>query len=360
MISQTHTARTTIAVTGPRASQDCDLVRSYFGSNGGPLRAEGVEYAQALQLASNKWSVLPSNAVAAPPIEGDLGALLAKQRRQHERWLDMLHRAIELFDRLGAGYALMKALGSPNSLMSDVDFLVPEPNDLARVTQALEADGFSLYRFRLLAHPLKVMAILGGQSPQAPPCVDLYPDAMWVRRHVLDGPGVIARRRVDVVRGVELYEPSYEDDLYLVATHAFAHGAITLAELDHGLRLTAHEDFDWDRLRARAEAFGCVDSLYVYLRLLAEVCRHAGFGKPVPAAFLRRLAADPAARAPRQWLDQVEGQLEFPLHMPLWLCTVRSALYHLPAVSRRIRPGELVMDLAAHGMAVGAHLLKRD
>ena len=77
--------------------------------------------------------------------------------------------------------------------------------------------------------------------------------------------------------------PGPEDDLYLVATHAFAHGNITLAELDHGARLIQPEAFDWSRVLRSATAFGCQDGVYVYLRLLVCVSELVGIGSNCPA-----------------------------------------------------------------------------
>jgi hypothetical protein len=359
VISSHTITMNTIAVTGPNADRDRDLLHAYFGADQPTVMFDCIGEVQAQQLVRNKWSILPYDAPLAH-LDEQMAALVAHQQAQHAQWRHMLALAIALFDQLAGDYVLMKALGSPYSRMSDVDFLVPNPKDIATIVRALEEAGFTLYRFRLLSHPLKVMAVQGGISPEAPPCIDLYPDAMWVRRHVLDGAGVVARRRRDTVRGIAVWGPCREDDLLLVATHAFAHGRVSLAELDHGARLIDQPEFAWSRLIERAGAFGCLDSLYIYLSLLAYVMAYAGMQERVPAALLDELGRRIVNRAPRAWLQNVAHRLEFPIRLPLWLSTVRSAFFHIPAVSRHIHPRELLMDTAAHGMAVATHMLGRD
>jgi hypothetical protein len=355
--------RADIAVTGPLATSDQSLLRAYFGDAATGISPRLLEPGQVEQLASNKFSALPFS-IAVEGIDQDLDegltSRLRSQQEQHGRWTEMLETAISLLDRLDVSCVLMKELASPFARMSDIDFLVPIPADVATIARELEARGFALYRFRLLSHPLKVMAVPGAQPLGTPPGIDLYPDAMWIRRHVLDGIGVVRRRQPRLVRGVTVAAPCREDDVYLVATHAFARGDITLAELDHGARLLSLGNLDWERMIRTSFAFGCVDALYIYLRLLLEVSRAAGLPDLVPATVLDDIEESAPARGTRPWLDRTTAELRVPVRLPLWLGTVRAARYHLSAVRHRLGPRELLFDAATHGLAVGAHLLRRD
>lgn len=352
-----------IAVTGPAAERDVGILHAYFGSYARGLAPDALDLKQACQLERNKFSVAPSNqnlderhATAA----SELSTLVANQLAKHQRWRELLALVMPLLDRIDVGYVLIKALRSPFALMSDVDFLVPLPNDVARIATELEQNGFTFYRFRILAHPLKIMAVPPGQGPKDPPSVDLYPDAMWIRKHVLDGTGVVARRRDGIVRGIQSPTPSPQDDLYLVATHAFARGDITLAELDHGARLLVETSLEWTPLLKNAAAFGSEDALYSYLRLLKRVSACAGDTAAVPAEVLDQLRRAPACRGLEAWLDRTEQELSLPVRFPLWLSTIRSGVFHLPPVSRRLTFVETIMDAATHAHTVGSHLLRRD
>ncbi len=358
-----------IAITGANSKYDQALTHGYFGSEATGLRPDRMTMAQALQLKANKWSVLAANEADSYAHRAEsagkansVAELIGQQGTQMSAWAELLADAVQMFESVAASWTLMKALASPFALMSDIDFLVPEPVDIARITLELEIRGFRLYRFRLLAHPLKVMAVPDRQDIKQPPAIDIYPDGMWVRKHVIDGPGVVERRNADEVRGIKVYSPSPADDLYLVATHAFSHGAISLAELDHGTRLAAEGGscFDWDQVVRMAEVFGCLNSVYVYLGLIERICEALGQDRVVPKSVVKSLAQRAVNRPIEGWLKRAGESLEFPLRVPLWISTVRSALYHLPAVLGKLRPRELVMDAAVHGFAVGTHLMRRD
>lgn len=347
-----------ITLGGAQIEADATLLRQYFGPGAPGASRSGVGPRVATQLEINKLGILPFSAPAETDGPGMEPALERCQARQR-RWQETLALATSLFDPLDVSYLLMKALRSPFALMSDVDFLVPSPRDLARMTLALEDAGFALYRFRLLSHPLKIMAeeAQPGETPLAN--IDLYPDAMWIRKHVLDGSAAVRRRRSGTVRGIAVWEPCPEDDFYLVATHAFAHGEIHLAELDHGARILASEPFSWEYLLNTAAGFGCQDAVYLYLRLLAAVHEAMGVASPVPSDVRAALDRQPACRGVRRWLDNLE-LVTFPLRIPVWFCTLSSARYHLPAASRRLRWTETAFDAATHILTAGSHVLRRD
>jgi hypothetical protein len=354
-----HHERNTLAVTGTRAARDAALLRQYFGATAPGTALAPVNLHTIQQLENNKLSLLPflsHGKGQTEEMEPELRPILQRHQLRQQEWRDSLALATSLFDSLDVRYVPIKALRSPCALMSDVDFLAPLPRDIARMAAALEGAGYALYRFRILSHALKIMAERSA-GPSAN--VDLYPAAMWIRKHVLDGASAIERRRRATVRGVPTWEPCPEDDLYLVATHAFAHGAIHLAELDHGARILARDALDWAYLLDTAAAFGCRDALYLYLRLLATAVESLESRSPVPAAILTALERTAACRGVMRWLDSLDG-LSFPLYVPLRLCTVASARHHLPAISSRLSWTETACDAATHALIVGSHLLRRD
>jgi hypothetical protein len=350
-------------VTGPAAEAHRALLRAYFGPAATGLPPNEVTPDQVEQLASNKYTVLPYNGSTTDlpaTLDPAVRERIQQQQQRHGAWLEMVTQVVPILDQIKPGYVLMKALESPFAPMSDIDFLIPQPDDIVRSVTALAQEGFEFYRFRLWAHPLKIMAVPAGQSVKAPAAVDFYPDAMWIRKHVLDGVGVIARRQRTSVRGVEVYTPVVEDDFYLVVTHALARGDIMLGELDHGARLLAHSGFDWDRVLRAARAFGCLDNIYVYLRLLQMVCQALDRAAPIPVQLWAELERYAINRQWRGWLDRVEPNVIFPLRFPLRLGTIQSGAYHLPAVRARLRPGEWVFDAITHGHLIVTHLLRRD
>jgi hypothetical protein len=350
-----------IKITGAQDSRDQKLFKSYFGEGAKGQDIQELVIEQAYQLERNKLSLLPCHEdyVNNKKVNGAIHDLIMEQLDKQRRWQELLAMVGLLLEHHESyRILLMKALLSPFALMSDVDLLVPQPLDIASLACELEEAGFELYRFRLFAHPLKIMAAPKDHVQKGLPSVDLYPDAMWMRKHVIDGLGVVARRRKQTIRGVQIWTPCPEDDLYLVATHAFAHCNITLAELDHGERLIRQEPFDWSQLLHSAASFGCQDGVYTYLRLLVCACQSAGIESHCPSEVIIELESTPACQAVKRWLDIAEQELTLPIRVPLWLGTVHSARYHLPAVRQRICFSELIMDAVIHGFNIGVYILR--
>jgi hypothetical protein len=349
-----------ISVTGPFAEYDRPLLEAGFGSNNAGCVAPGVQ--QVEQLRRNKLAAgcLPCKVKPEPGTVNADTHHIVLQKQQHGLWEHLLTATSRMFDELDIRYVLIKALTSPFAIMSDLDFLIPYPEDIARAAAALEASGFALYRFRLLAHPLKIMAVTPGEAVESRVAVDIYPDGMWIRKHVIDGVGVLARRQFGTIRGASVWLPCDEDNLYLIATHAFSHGRISLAELDHGYRILSENGaFDWQGIIRTASAFGCIDGLYTYLALLSRVTCHLGLQDVVPGTILDSLSARPVNRSLSAWIRRNEP-LILPVRLPLLTSTIRSALFHLPSVFRRITARECFFDGVTHGLAAASRLLGRD
>lgn len=315
----------------------------------------------ALQLKANGLAILTH--AAQRDESGTIGSLAPTAReqwdRQHE-WHTMLARTETLVERVTQRTVLLHALCSPFALLTDINLLVPEPGTLARIARALETDHFNLYRPRFLAHPLRIAAIPAGARDDNAVTVHLYPDAMWIRKHVHDGSVVVQRRVRLLFRGIDVLLPSPTDDLYLVATYTFMRGRTTLAELDHGSRLIHENQVDWTMLLEEARAFGGQDALYAYLRLIQITDRCVGLRSMDVEQALTELQASRATHAIRIWLDRVGDRIELPVRFPLVPRTVHSALHHVPAVWNRVGPREAMLDLTAHGYAMASHLARRD
>lgn len=270
-------------------------------------------------------------------------------RRHREAREETRSTVTERLDAAGVRYVAMKELRGARVLMHDVDLLVPGIADEAAVIRCLEELDYTLYRFRLLAHPRKVM---GRRSPDDQTPVDLYPAAMWIRKHVCDAQGVIQRSR-DAGRR----EPTAEDDMYLVATHAYAHLDVTFAEMFHGVTvLEEATSFDWYHLLGTAARWGCQDALYAYLRLVDHHLEATGRER-IPGDVLRRLEAAGINRVTRRWLPADDYRLDYPVDVPVWAGTLASSVHHVPRVARRLGVRETWKDLQTHGLSAASELL---
>jgi len=353
--------RPSIALAAPNSETDALLLCQYYGPGASGLQVDSLTAPMAIQLEANGMAMMPQGAQRDEPATiGPLAQTAREQRdRQHE-WLTMLTRTEKLVERVTQRTVLLQALRSPFALLTDVNLLVPEPGTLARIARAFENDHFNLYRPRFLAHPLRIVAVSANAYADNAVTVHLYPDAMWIRKHVHDGSEVVQRRIRSLLRGVDVWLPSPADDLYLVATYAFMRGRTTLAELDHGSRLIHENGVEWTLLMEEARAFGGQDALYAYLRLIQITDRCVGLRSMDVEQALTELQASRATHAIRIWLDRVGDRIELPVQFPLVPRTVHSALHHVPAVWNRVGPRETALDLAAHGYAIASHLVQRD
>jgi hypothetical protein len=283
------------------------------------------------------------------------GSIADKEHRESRN--RRLKRVTDRFDSAGIEYAPMKNLRTPKAMMSDIDVLVPDPSEEAQAVRLLVEEGYELYRFRLLAHPLKTMAVAPDDSGESTTGgardwpVDFYPDAIWIRKRVCDPHRVVER-----TTGSESTEITGEDDLYLVATHAFSHLSVTFGELYHGVLVLNETDaFDWDYLLDVADEYGCADALYFYLRVLDDYLDTTG-RKRVPTEVFDALEQYWVCRVIRRWYENADAN-QFPVQIPIRLACGVSLLHHIPRVSRHSTVRETWKDFQSHLLTAVSKLL---
>lgn len=289
-------------------------------------------------LRANKLSLelLPD-----PPDDAD------DQARHRQKRRERLDHVCSLLNDAGVSYATMKNLRTPKATMSDVDLLVPDPREQATAARTLAADGFEFWGFRLLAHPRKVMAKRSAADPRP---VDIYPDAMWIRKIVCDADAVVKRASVDGHRA-----PAPVDDLYLVATHAYSHCSITFAELYHGVEIVDTESVEWEIGIEAARSYGCVDALYAYLLVLDEYLTATG-RDGVPDRVFEAIPRTWITRLVDRWFERSRPR-SFPVVFPTWLPTLASSAHHVPRVARQCSARETLKDLQSHGLTAASKVL---
>ena len=98
-----------------------------------------------------------------------------------EKWVQTLTFICDLFNSRGIQYTLIKILDYPYALMSDLDILPLDPLEELKAVEQLINNGFEIFEFRLLAHPLKIMSLkMDDSDPKI--SVDFYPAPAWIRK----------------------------------------------------------------------------------------------------------------------------------------------------------------------------------
>jgi len=281
--------------------------------------------------------------VDEPPLEESIPA--------HEDQLRLHGERIGVVEELlGDGefdYLHIKKLRNPYSVMADIDLLVPDADDVVAMSERLVDEAYTLKQSRLLCHPLKINAhkyVDGQNNP-----VDVYPDAIWVRKKVCDGADVLSRGETTEFDGTAVPVPDPEDSLYLVATHAYAHMRTTLAEVLHGLELLDEaDDFDWDRVVDAAETYGSMDSLYLYARVVHDYAERYRDRQPIPDWVLAELASSYPSRRLAEWYDDAADPLVLPLYVPTRIACLASSVHYLRRSVGSMTPGDALYGTLTH------------
>uniref|UniRef100_A0A7J3YU54 Nucleotidyltransferase family protein n=1 Tax=Ignisphaera aggregans TaxID=334771 RepID=A0A7J3YU54_9CREN len=222
-------------------------------------------------------------------------------------------------------YVLIKDLKVPYALMSDIDILVNGPIEIVKATRILEKIGCELYNFRLLAHPFKVM-VTGCREGSFQ--IDLYPYPMWIRRQVASNEEVFQVKASSEMYGVKVPVPGSPMDFYLIATHAWFHLKLSLAEALHLFQVSKNlKESEWFYIMKVAEEWGTLDSIYVTSLILNALSSSLYGYQVVPEDIMHELERlYKASNSAKKWLKSMQ-RLEFPVRFPAHLAVLNSSIY---------------------------------
>lgn len=229
-------------------------------------------------------------------------------------------------------HVFIKVSKYPWTLMSDVDILIPDKNRELELVKTLRKAGFRFFEFGWFTHhPLKCTA---KTEKDALIAIDLYPEPLWLRRKVCDNALIQSRKLRSKIFDLPTYVPSPEDDLYLVATHAFSHLTIKFSEILHGLGMIS-SSFNWQHLVDISVKWRTLDAVYVYLRFLQRYSSYFHERDIIPQDVLN--AFENHVICPmifRQINRDCAGKLSFPIRIP-GSTFMLSDIYHTRLLLRR-------------------------
>ena len=285
-------------------------------------------------------------------------AKMEKDGMQRRNWLKLLGYASELLSCNQICHVVIKFLRYPYVLMSDLDILTLNPTEEIKALDLLNRNGFDLLQFRLLAHPMKIMARKPSNEFNVQPDLDLdfYPEPMWIRKKVADNNIIFSRRIIFRTGPLRVFVPSPEDDFYLVGTHAYAHLTITLAEILHGLKIVSENSgFDWDYLYYMARNYGCLDSIYLYLRVLDLYSQTFRLDSELDNDVMCRYERTGICKKLGSWFERTYSDtIEFPIHVPITIGCIRSSFYHCGELRGRLPLQMLLNDFMTHYLVLSS------
>jgi hypothetical protein len=280
-------------------------------------------------------------------------------RTFRDEWFRLLEYVSQALKENDVNYVLIKFLVYSHAMMTDFDLLTLNPQEELKAINLLSEKGFAFFQFRLLAHPLKILARKQENESKADIDLDFYPAPMWIRKKVADNSLIFSRRKSISIKGTEIYVPSPEDDLYLVGTHAFAHLSFTLAEILHGVKtITDHPRFDWDYLYNLARNYGCLDSIYLYLRILNTYCSKYYDDSVVDASIFFLYERFRVCKKIKSWLEQTCSDcIRFPIRVPLRIGSFNSSFYHCKTLYGHVSFSALVNDFLTHYLSLSSRVV---
>jgi len=230
-------------------------------------------------------------------------------------------------------YMLIKDLDIPFALLSDIDLLLYDYIELLKAAIILENEGCNIYKFRLLAHPFKVMATNCKNEVFE---IDLYPHPMWIRKIVASTDEIFKTKHFGIRYDIEMPLPAPPMDFYLIATHAWSHLRLTLAETLYLLKLSESiKEKEWFQILEIAHKWGTLDSIYT-ISLVLNIFSSKVYGYSViPEEVINEMKKKYILSSKSEkWLYSIK-RIEFPIKFPASLAVFYSSLYSFQALWKK-------------------------
>lgn len=238
---------------------------------------------------------------------------LTLSRGHKADWSTIAQEVTQSLDALGIKYVLIKVFDVPYARMEDVDLLIEDEGEVIEVLAFLRKKGFSIFRDQYSTDPFKITAFPSHVGIQ----VDIYSKPAWFNMRYASDFFVTSHRTKRTACGVEAYMPEPTLDLYLVATHSYNHGFVSLAEVAHIVQLILNNQIDWGFLETLAETYKLRHAVYLSLRL-AQLSFSQYENSRELQRFLSNLEQDRLTKLYSEIFTKLSRN-GFPLKIPLYL-----------------------------------------
>jgi len=197
---------------------------------------------------------------------------LSSSLHEKERWLNCTVDLVTFLNDLNIEYVLIKFLDIPYAYLQDIDLLIENEKDRRALFLALRNRGFSAFRSLFPPHPEKVTFIKHVECNQVQ--VDIYPEPAWWKNSYAPV-GLITSKKIErKIFGTKVYLPPPTYDFYIIVTHSYTHGIITLGELAYATKLVLDYHIEWSELLSLARYYKFEHAIYVYLFFIDKVLKN--------------------------------------------------------------------------------------
>jgi len=312
---------------------------------------ERIDWNQILLNAKNNRisTKIFKKATGVPKdVESAISEAILEEEMNFKNLADSFVKACKLFNDSGVNYVVVKSFKRfPFCIISDFDLIIPGEFDRRKALGILKGLGYHFVKGITCEEPYKCSCVKGNSQ------IDIYPRAAWNRMKVLDTDLLVERKKQRVFYGLNVYSPSSEDDLLILASHSFAHRIIKLSEVFEALEVLK-EDLDWKYVISMARKYGTVHCLYYFLLVVQSVCN--SIKQDVNLQLLKLLENDRVARVTKI-VKSRERPLLFPQNFPSLLVFVSityRAFLHIEKGDFK----DLIDDISSHSLMTVLHFME--
>jgi hypothetical protein len=277
---------------------------------------------------------------------------LSTSIEERKKWIKQFEEVIKIVDNLGIDYVLIKYYDLPFVCMQDIDLLIEKQKDRHILFSALKDEGFTPYQQQPRPIPEKIDFI--KDKYEFP--VDIYPKTAWWKISYAPKDLIPSTSIVKELSGIKVNLPSPTYDLYMIITHTYSHGVITLADIAQVTKHILENKVDWDHIILLAKRYMLEHVMYLYLLVVNHILSQLGR----PSREIKRVLAIFG----KTWLSRKLGTIiepktrhkHFPLKIPLSLRVLSalreisvSSLYRRKATSRELKTYWLMVIQMARG-----------
>lgn len=277
-------------------------------------------------------------------------------RHFRKRYFELIVATNKLFSENKVKHVTIKLIEHPWVIMTDIDILPASPIEELKAIEALHKKNFRFYQFRLLSDPLKIMAKNTECNDLS---IDFYPRPEWIGKKVSGLEVIMSNKRMKKIYGVNMIIPSPEDDILLIASHAYNHLSITLPDILHGLELIYNETIDWKYIVASSEKNGILHAIYTYLLFLDQYSRMIHETNAVPQEVVKLFRCYGICRKVEKWFRKgCSETFSFPIRIPFQMGIFLSATYRAKSIMKGHDFHDLLYDLLSHMLMLSSMVVR--
>lgn len=289
---------------------------------------------------------------------------MIKQAFIHKNRLELTLHVLHHLYKNNVKFWLIKYFETPFTLQSDIDILPFSLVDYLEVLLFLHKHNCRFYRFRLLAHKLKILAKCRFFNTEVE--IDIYPDVMWIQKRVAS---IAKDLTTYTFEEAHLNKSSDESvvpipprslNFYIVATHAYSHLEIPLADALQLLNLSIRlREADYKAIIDLALKYGTVDAIYIAFLLSNSLAMRVYGHEVINSDRIKNICRNFAltCKSIERWLSN-QRSVSFPIRIPYSIGVLKSSLNNaLALIKLRYSINEILTSFLSHYLAFFANIL---